>query len=209
MFLLTFLLYPFVEILVFCLVAKATSFFSAIGLSILTTFLGIVIAKLQRRGPIFGASGSTNNSLKNYLFGNLGAFALILPGFLTDVIGILILIPFTRNLLLSFFKLCHINLYGNANGTFSVFKTWSFDENGRVRTYEQELRTASVQESDYSDYVDGEFIDGEYIDVNPAEVKTITNDVDITDRNESAQTVQNSSSNVNEDTIDVSYVSKH
>lgn len=129
MFLLAFLLYPIVELVVFILVVKATSLGVALLLTLATSLLGVVIAKLQKRGPIFGSSGISENSLKNYLFGNLGAFALILPGFVTDVLGLLILVPFTRNALMGLVKLCKIDLYRNANGNFSVFKTWSFSVN--------------------------------------------------------------------------------
>ena len=129
MFLLAFLLYPVVEIVVFILVVKATSLGVALLLTMATSILGVVIAKLQKRGPIFGSSGISENSLKNYLFGNLGAFALILPGFVADVLGLLILVPFTRNALIRLIKLCKIDLYRNANGNFSVFKTWSFSVN--------------------------------------------------------------------------------
>ncbi|MGI6400919.1 MAG: FxsA family protein [Thermoguttaceae bacterium] len=135
MFLLAFLLYPFVEIFVFILVARATSWETAFLLTIATTALGIIVLRLQRRGPIFGSSGLSENSLKNYLFGNLGAFALILPGFVTDLLGLLIAIPLTRNLLLGFFKLCRIDLYKTAGGSFSVFKTWSFDSNSHKTSY--------------------------------------------------------------------------
>ncbi len=204
MFLLTFLLYPFVEILVFLLVVRATSFPTALALTLATSFLGILVAKLQRRGPLFGASGPTTDSLKNYLFGNLGAFALILPGFVTDVLGVLILIPFTRKLLLALVRFCHIDLYGNANGTFSVFKTWSFDDNGRPRSYEQETNLREPIEYD-AEYVDGEILDGEFIDVSPDDVKTLDvhtiEDSGVDDRFES---------NDDEDfgTIDVSFTPK-
>ena len=140
MFLLAFLLYPVVELAVYVFVVRATSLSFALLLTLATSLLGVAVVKLQRRGPIFGSSGISENALKNYLFGNLGAFALILPGFVTDVLGILILVPFTRKALIALVKLCRIDLNRNANGNFSVFKTWSFSasnfhDDGRRREY--------------------------------------------------------------------------
>ena len=168
MFLLAFLLYPVVELVVFILVVRATSLGVALLLTLATSLLGVVIAKLQKRGPIFGSSGLTENSLKNYLFGNLGAFAPILPGFVTDVFGLLILVPFTRNALMGLVKLCKIDLYRNANGNFSVFKTWSFSINNfhdpqRRREYvepdAENLETSSSDDDfgDAHDLIDVEF----------------------------------------------------
>ena len=151
MFLLAFLLYPFIEIFVFVLVARATSLSLAFILTLATSLLGLVVARLQRHGPIFGSSGLSEKTLKNYLFGNLGAFALILPGFVTDVLGLLILVPATRNVLLALIKLCKIDLYGKANGNFSVFRTWSFDNNNYQNPYRQD-----VDASESGEYIDVE-----------------------------------------------------
>ena len=104
--LLAFLLYPFVEIFVFILVARATSWETAFLLTIATTALGIIVLEASTPRPHFRFVGPLREFAKNYLFGNLGAFALILPGFVTDLLGLLIAIPLTRNLLLGFFKLC-------------------------------------------------------------------------------------------------------
>ena len=169
MFLLAFLLYPVVELVVFILVVRATSLGAALALTLATSLLGVAVAKLQRRGPLFGSSGISENSLKNYLFGNLGAFALILPGFVTDVLGLLVLIPFTRNALMALVKLCKIDLYRNANGTFSVFKTWSFSSNNfrdsrRGREYGASDDDESLEEPDSSENFDDvpELIDVEF-----------------------------------------------
>lgn len=153
MFLLVFLLYPIVELVVFILVVRATSLGSALLLTLGTTLLGVAVAKLQRRGPIFGSSGISENSLKNYLFGNLGAFALILPGFVSDVFGVLVLVPFTRKALLALVKLCKIDLNKSANGNFSVFKTWSFSVNNfhDARRHDHGTIDNGRLEGDFSD----------------------------------------------------------
>lgn len=126
MFFTVFLLFPFIEIAAFLLVVHATSWSTAILISLCTSALGFGVAKLQRKGPLFCSSQSPANILKSYLFGNLGAFALIMPGFVSDVLGILLLIPCTRSLLLKLIKWSKVDLYGGANGAFSVFRTWSF-----------------------------------------------------------------------------------
>lgn len=128
MFLLAFILYPFVEIIVFLLVVRATSLSFALLLTLATSLLGFAIARLQHRGSLYGSTGFSADSLKNYLFANLGAFGLILPGFVTDVLGLLIAIPFTRRLLLAAIKFSRLDLSGKARGNFSVFKTWSFED---------------------------------------------------------------------------------
>ena len=126
MFLTLFLLFQFIEIDAFLIVVHATSLSTAILICLCTSALGFGIAKLQRKGPLFCSSQSPANILKNYLFGNLGAFALIMPGFVSDVLGLLLLLPFTRSILIKLIKWSKVDLYSGANGAFSVFKTWSF-----------------------------------------------------------------------------------
>ncbi len=171
MFLTVFLLFPFIEIAAFLLVVHATSWSTALLISLCTTALGFGIAKLQRKGPLFSASQSPTNVLKNYLFGNLGAFALIMPGFVSDVLGLLLLIPFTRSILLKLIKWSKVDLYSGANGAFSVFRTWSFKtDNAQYETNSQRYLDYDSNANDFVQYpvpTQDEPIDVEFLPQEP------------------------------------------
>ena len=75
---------------------------------LLTAVIGLYFAKLEVINTIrSGMNQLTNNQMPIYemISGAALAFAavlLIIPGFATDIIGFLLIIPFTRNLLFKF-----------------------------------------------------------------------------------------------------------
>ncbi len=117
--------------------------------TVATSLLGYVLLRCQRRWQIFGRNNFTPRSIENYLFGNLGAFALILPGFLSDIFGLIIIIPHTRRILLAAFKMARFDLYERAKGSFSVFRTYSFHSD---RHYPNQ--SASFYDDDTDDTID-------------------------------------------------------
>ncbi len=123
------LLYPIVEIVAFYLVAKATSWSTVLLATAGTSFLGVALFRRRRFG--FGASDFTARSLENYLFGNLGAFALIMPGFVSDLFGIILLIPPLRRALLAFVRFCGFDSSKNSVGNFSFLRAFSFSERNK------------------------------------------------------------------------------
>ncbi len=98
---------PIIEILLFIKIGENIGAINTILLIILTAVVGVYFARLQ--GIMTIKSGFTNlyqNKLPIYeiLSGAsiaIAAILLIIPGFFTDTLGFLILIPFTRKLLLS------------------------------------------------------------------------------------------------------------
>ena len=125
-----FLAYPLIEIFIFILVAKLTSWKTVLLLTLATSFLGYVLLRCQRRWQIFGRNDFSSRSIENYLFANLGSFALLMPGFLSDVFGLLVIVPWTRRLLLAFFRVVNLDVNKAATGPFSVFRTYSFGGRG-------------------------------------------------------------------------------
>ncbi len=137
MFLSAFILYPILEIFIFILVAQSTSWETAIGITLATSFIGIVLLRLQRHGPLFNSQELSSRSLKNYLLGNLGAVALVMPGFLSDLFGIILIVPPLRRALSALLKLLRIDLNGNANGVFSVFRAYRFGDHEFSTPYDR------------------------------------------------------------------------
>ncbi|MBP5622639.1 MAG: FxsA family protein [Thermoguttaceae bacterium] len=127
---LLFLAYPIAEIALFVLVGRLSGSWEWVVLpTAATSFLGYALLRGQRRWQVFGQNNFTQNSIENYLFGNLGAFALLLPGFISDLFGLIVIVPWTRRLLLAAFKLVRFDVYQKAQGPFSVFRTYSFNSN--------------------------------------------------------------------------------
>ena len=98
---------PIIEILLFIKVGESIGSINTILLIIFTAVVGVYFARIQGLRTI--KSGFLNlyqNKLPIYeIFSGasiaIAAIFLIIPGFLTDTIGFLLLIPFTRKLMLS------------------------------------------------------------------------------------------------------------
>ena len=97
---------PIVEIYLFIKVGSQIGAFNTISLIFITAFLGIIYARYEGFNTLrSGMSQVIKNELPVYeiISGAALAFAallLILPGFATDLVGLLIIFPPTRKLIL-------------------------------------------------------------------------------------------------------------
>ena len=104
----TVILIPLIEIYLFIEIGGQIGAGYTILFILLTAVIGLYFAKLEGINTIrSGMNQLTNNQMPIYemLSGAALAFAavlLIIPGFATDIIGFLLIIPFTRNLLFKF-----------------------------------------------------------------------------------------------------------
>ena len=104
-FLLLFLLFPVLELFVFVKVSGAIGFFPALLLIILGSMLGVLVLRVAGLATALRARESLNRGelpAQTMLEGLMMALAgglLILPGFISDVLGLVMLLPFTRKLL--------------------------------------------------------------------------------------------------------------
>ena len=98
---------PALEIYVFIKVGNVLGAVSTILLIISTAVIGVYFAKLEGLNTL--RSGLKNVYNKKSPFNEIlsgasiafGATLLIIPGFITDVFGFLLIIPFTRNFLVN------------------------------------------------------------------------------------------------------------
>tara|TARA_B100000686_G_C15848446_1_gene506062 strand:+ start:56 stop:487 length:432 start_codon:yes stop_codon:yes gene_type:complete len=96
---------PLIEIYLFIKIGSIIGAFSTISLILITAFIGIIYARYEGLNNLkSGMSQLINNQLPIYeiISGAALAFAallLILPGFATDFIGLLIIFPPTRKLM--------------------------------------------------------------------------------------------------------------
>ena len=103
--LLLILLLPIIEIYLFIKIGSQIGAFNTISLIFITAIIGIYYAKYGGLNTLRSAINEiVNNEIPIYeiVSGAALAFAsllLILPGFLTDVIGFLIIFPWTRKIL--------------------------------------------------------------------------------------------------------------
>ena len=104
--LLIIILVPIIEIYLFIKIGSQIGAFSTISLIFVTAFLGIIYARYEGFNTLkSGMSQIIKNEIPIYeiISGAALAFAallLILPGFATDVLGLLIIFPPTRKLFL-------------------------------------------------------------------------------------------------------------
>ena len=107
---------PAIEIYLFIKIGSQIGAFNTIILIFLTAIIGVAYAKHEGFNTLkSGISGLMKNEIPIYeiISGATLAFAailLILPGFATDVFGILLVFPFTRKL---FIKYLSRNYYKN------------------------------------------------------------------------------------------------
>ena len=98
---------PIIEIYLFIKIGSEIGAFNTISLIFITAFIGVIYARYEGFNTLrAGMSQLVKNELPIYeiLSGAALAFAallLILPGFATDILGFLIILPPTRKL---FFK---------------------------------------------------------------------------------------------------------
>ena len=111
-FFLLFIGLPALEIFLLIIIGGQVGALNTVALIFLTAIIGIYFAKLQGIQTL--KSGMVNlyqNKMPVYEIMSgasiaIAALLLIVPGFLTDLIGFLLLIPFTRKI---FFKLAFKN----------------------------------------------------------------------------------------------------
>jgi UPF0716 protein FxsA len=104
MFVLALILVPLLELIAFIEVGRAIGWLAAIVLLIATSLLGAQLLRSQARAAIervslavAGRRPSAGAAIDGAL-GFLGAVLLAVPGFVTDALGVLLLLPFTRRL---------------------------------------------------------------------------------------------------------------
>jgi len=103
---LTIILVPIIEIYLFIKIGSQIGAFNTISLIFITAILGIFYARYEGLNTLkSGISQLVKNQVPTYeiISGAAIAFAallLIIPGFATDIIGFLLIIPLTRKLIL-------------------------------------------------------------------------------------------------------------
>lgn len=100
-----FILIPFIELIVLIEVGKRIGTLATLTIIILTGILGASLARMQgflifkRIRDELSMGKMPTDSLIDGLLILIGAIVLLTPGFITDIIGFLLLIPFTRTTL--------------------------------------------------------------------------------------------------------------
>lgn len=103
--LLLFLALPFIEIAGFVIVGSEIGVLATLGLIILSAVLGFALLRRQGLSLLNQMKAETaagRAPQREIIHGTLLIFAgilLIIPGFLTDIIGLLLFIPFVRDLI--------------------------------------------------------------------------------------------------------------
>ena len=129
-FLILLISIPLIEIYLFIKVGSYIGAFNTISLILITAIIGIIYARYEGFNTLrSGMSQLIKNQLPVYeiISGAALAFAallLILPGFATDMIGFLLIFPFTRKLL--FKKVT--NNYSNQNNKKQDFINGEFED---------------------------------------------------------------------------------
>ena len=108
--LLIILFVPLIEIYLFIQIGGQIGAFNTILIILLTAVIGIFFVRLQGLNTLkSGVSQLYSNQIPIYEIMSgaalaIAALLLIIPGFATDIIGFMLIIPFTRNLIFKYFS---------------------------------------------------------------------------------------------------------
>ena len=100
---------PLIEIYLMIKIGAVIGAFNTIMATLLTAVIGLYFVKLQGISTLYSAAQAIRKDqapLKELLGGFcliVAAIFLIIPGFATDFVGFLLLIPFTRQIILKLF----------------------------------------------------------------------------------------------------------
>ena len=100
---------PLIEIYFMIKIGTVIGAFNTILATLLTAAVGLYFVRMQGISMLYSAANTVRNNqepLKEVLNGFcliIAAILLIVPGFFTDTIGVLLLIPFSRNIILKIF----------------------------------------------------------------------------------------------------------
>ena len=106
---------PLLEIYLFIKIGSQIGAFNTVLLILTTAVIGVAYARYEGFNTLKSGIGQlVKNEMPVYEIISgatlaFAAFLLILPGFATDVVGILLVIPFTRKILLRRFVKTNIN----------------------------------------------------------------------------------------------------
>ncbi|MBC7152448.1 MAG: membrane protein FxsA [Rhizobium sp.] len=104
------LLLPLAEIAAFVVVGKYLGVLATLGLTVLTSMTGLVLLRVQGAGVLRRLQTESQKGAdpaREIVHGAMiviAAFLLIIPGFITDVVGILLFVPFVRDFAWSLVK---------------------------------------------------------------------------------------------------------
>ena len=107
---LAFTIIPVVEIYLLIEIGSVFGVFTSIALVVFTGFLGAYLARIQGLQTLFRIQGSLgegrmpSGELLDALLIGVAGLVLLTPGFLTDTVGFVLLIPSTRNAIKSWLQ---------------------------------------------------------------------------------------------------------
>ena len=120
----TIILVPIIEIYLFIKIGSQIGAFNTISLIFITAIIGVIYARYEGLNTLkSGVSQLIKNELPAYelISGAAIAFAallLIIPGFITDIIGFLLIFPVSRKLIFS-----------------KILKKYEYKENSKKKDY--------------------------------------------------------------------------
>ena len=100
---------PLIEIYFLIKIGTVIGAFNTILATLLTAAVGLYFVRMQGISTLYSAANTIRDNqepLKEVFNGfclAIAAILLIIPGFFTDAIGVLLLIPFSRNIILKIF----------------------------------------------------------------------------------------------------------
>jgi UPF0716 protein FxsA len=146
-----FLIVFFLEIYLFITVGSAIGALSTISLVILTAIIGIFILRVQGIMTLQKLQMTVNRGeapTEAVLYGILlliGGGLLLIPGFFTDVLGLICVIPITRKSLISYFMLKIQPTTTDSSSNCSTSNSSTADANQTKKQKQKKRRPITIE----------------------------------------------------------------
>lgn len=146
-----FLVLPLLEIAGFIVVGRQIGVLATIGLIILSTVLGFVLVRIRGLGvlsrirQISTEGGVPDRELVHGAMILVAGFLLVVPGFITSTIGLLLFIPPVRDIAWHYMRR-HIIILSESS-TFSA-RTWRYSREDKVIDLDEDEYSSSRSAGD-------------------------------------------------------------
>ncbi len=178
------LIFPLAEIYAFTVFVQKTSFLEGLATLIISGFLGVFVMKLQGKAVIADFQSSiskgqlpSSNVLHRTLF-IIGGFLLAVPGLISDFMGLLLILPGTRHLIVWYIQFMFARglwklsskikfNFGGFNTNGAQFGAFGAEAFRKAQEYQRQRNTHHQQKDFSSESSEKE---ARVIDITPLEI---------------------------------------
>lgn len=204
-----FIIVPILEVLLYWTLIDHYGFMPILSLTLITSFVGSIILKIHKINSHVNKDSLTQSNIQKMVADHFGLWfsgvLLLMPGFITDLFGLLLLIPWCRYLIIAV-------LLKNTRNSLRVSIFNGGQGASAYELFEKEIQSDYNDDDDDDDYNDndddnddGDNDEGDIIDVEATPISKKESDDGTFATIENVADKKSSSSSEQEEVIDVEF----